>query len=179
MKALGYRGILDIGYRYDARDSSYKLLDANPRLGATFRLFVAENGMDVVRAQYLHFTEQPIPACSVSDGRKWIVEDEHLISCIRYYRDGELTLSDWLACYTGIQECAWFAADDIKPFLRMCSSFSVRPFRKIFREGKRLGQRDEISYALESIELRHRSFKRRRHHGVLVAVMGGSPSRRI
>jgi len=138
VKALGYRGILDIGYRYDARDSQYKLLDANPRLGATFRLFVAENGMDVVRAQYLHFTEQPIPACSVSDGRKWIVEDEHLISCIRYYRDGELTLSDWIACYTGIQECAWFAADDIKPFLRMCSSFSVRPFRKIFREGKRL-----------------------------------------
>jgi D-aspartate ligase len=141
VKALGYKGILDIGYRYDARDSSYKLLDANPRLGATFRLFVAENGMDVVRAQYLHFTDQPIPASGVYAGRKWIVEDEDLISCIQYYRDGALTLSDWLADYSGIQECAWFAADDIKPFLRMCSLFSVRPLRKIFREGKRLGQR--------------------------------------
>jgi D-aspartate ligase len=137
-KALGYKGILDIGYRYDARDGLYKLLDANPRLGATFRLFVAENGLDVVRAQYLHFTDQPIPASSVYAGRKWIVEDEDLISCIQYWRDGALTLSDWLADYAGIQESAWFAADDVKPFLRMCSLFSVRPFRKIFREGRQL-----------------------------------------
>ena len=40
MKEIGYRGVLDIGYRYDARDGLYKLLDVNPRLGATFRLFV-------------------------------------------------------------------------------------------------------------------------------------------
>ena len=71
-KAVGYRGILDIGYRYDARDSSYKLLDVNPRLGATFRLFVASNGMDVARAEYLHFTGQRIPVSHISAGRKWI-----------------------------------------------------------------------------------------------------------
>ncbi|HLH30474.1 MAG TPA: carboxylate--amine ligase, partial [Terriglobia bacterium] len=40
VSALGYKGILDIGFRYDARDGQYKLLDVNPRLGATFRLFV-------------------------------------------------------------------------------------------------------------------------------------------
>ena len=33
MKAIGYRGILDIGFRYDARDGGYKLLDLNPRIG--------------------------------------------------------------------------------------------------------------------------------------------------
>jgi len=43
MKAIGYKGILDIGYRYDARDGKYKLLDVNPRIGATFRLFVAKD----------------------------------------------------------------------------------------------------------------------------------------
>src|SRR5205823_874243 len=42
MKQLGYRGILDIGYRYDARDGQYKVLDINPRIGATFRLFIRE-----------------------------------------------------------------------------------------------------------------------------------------
>ena len=30
MKAIAYKGVLDIGYRYDARDGSYKLLDVNP-----------------------------------------------------------------------------------------------------------------------------------------------------
>ena len=61
MKQLGYRGILDIGYRYDARDGQYKVLDVNPRIGGTFRLFVAQNGMDVARALYLDMTGQPVP----------------------------------------------------------------------------------------------------------------------
>ena len=82
------QGILDIGYRYDARDGRYKLLDANPRLGATFRLFVGDNGMDVTRAEYLHFTGQPVPVSHICTGRKWILEDADLVSCIQYYRDG-------------------------------------------------------------------------------------------
>ena len=138
VKAVGYKGILDIGFRYDKRERVFKLLDANPRLGATFRLFVGTDGTDVARAQYLHFTGQAVPAADMCVGRKWIVEDADLVSCIRYYRDGVLTLSDWWAGYSGINECAWYAADDIVPFLRMCSTFSVRPFRKILRESTRL-----------------------------------------
>jgi D-aspartate ligase len=138
VKAVGYKGILDIGYRYDKRDRTFKLLDVNPRLGASFRLFVAKDGMDVARAQYLHVTGQPIPVSEMCVGRKWIVEDRDLVSCVKYYRHGVLTPRDWLASYAGIQECAWFASDDVKPFLRMCSMFSVKPFRKIFREGRNL-----------------------------------------
>jgi predicted ATP-grasp superfamily ATP-dependent carboligase len=134
VRAVGYTGILDIGYRYDARDGLYNLLDANPRLGATFRLFVGHNGMDVARAEYLHFTGQPVSPSHLCSGRKWILEDADLVSCIRYYRDGALKLSDWMGSYRGIQECAWYAADDIAPFLRMCRSFAVRPLRKIFRK---------------------------------------------
>jgi D-aspartate ligase len=133
VRAVGYKGILDIGYRYDARDGLYKLLDVNPRLGATFRLFVGHNGMDVTRAEYLHFTGQPVPATSICSGRKWILEDADLVSCMQYYRDGVLSLRDWLGSYRGIKECAWYAADDIVPFLRVCSSFFVRLVRKVFR----------------------------------------------
>src|SRR5262249_37808160 len=35
MASIGYRGILDIGYKYDSRMSEYKLLDVNPRVGTT------------------------------------------------------------------------------------------------------------------------------------------------
>jgi predicted ATP-grasp superfamily ATP-dependent carboligase len=138
VRAVGYKGILDIGYRYDARDGSYKLLDVNPRLGATFRLFVGDNGMDVARVEYLHFTGQPVPVSNRCTGRKWIVEDADLVSCIRYYRDGVLTLQDWLGSYRGITECAWYAADDIKPFLCRCLLFCLRPIRKMFRETRAL-----------------------------------------
>jgi D-aspartate ligase len=131
VRAVGYKGILDIGYRYDPRDGQYKLLDANPRLGATFRLFVGHNGMDVTRAQYLHFTGQPVPVSSICTGRKWILEDADLVSGVQYYRDGVLSLREWLGSYRGLTECAWYATDDIMPFLRMCWSFSM--IRPLFR----------------------------------------------
>jgi predicted ATP-grasp superfamily ATP-dependent carboligase len=133
IKALGYRGIIDIGFRYDARDGQYKLLDSNPRLGATFRLFLGKDGMDVVRAQYLHLTGQPVHASSMCEGRKWILEDADLVSCLRYYLDGALSLSEWVRGYNGIQEGAWFAKDDLGPFLRIAWTSCTTPFRKLAR----------------------------------------------
>jgi hypothetical protein len=52
-RAVGYHGIVDACFRYDARDGQWNLLDVNPRPGANFRLFVGKHGMDVVRALYL------------------------------------------------------------------------------------------------------------------------------
>lgn len=119
MRALGYRGILDIGYRYDARDAQYKVLDINPRIGATFRLFVAENGMDVARALYLDLTGQQVPLSPQHEGRKWFVELD-LKSCLDYYREGNLTLRQWLRSLRGIEEAGYFAWDDLAPFWRLC-----------------------------------------------------------
>jgi hypothetical protein len=49
-----------------------------------------------------------------------------------------LTIPKWLGSYRGVKECAWYAADDIMPFLRMCSSFAMRVFRKIFGKTRAL-----------------------------------------
>jgi predicted ATP-grasp superfamily ATP-dependent carboligase len=120
MKEIGYKGILDIGYRYDFRDGKYKVLVINPRIGATFRLFVGENGLDVARAQYLDLTGQEVPESKIVEGRKWLVEDRDLISSIRYYRDKKLTIREWIRSFRGVQEVAWFAVDDLLPFFLMC-----------------------------------------------------------
>ena len=119
MKAIGYQGILDIGYRYDERDGKYKVLDVNPRIGCTFRLFTAINGMDVARALYLHLNGQPVAIAPVAEGRKWMVEDFDLFSALRSLRDGNLTLQDWANSFRGVQETACFAIDDPLPFLLM------------------------------------------------------------
>ena len=115
MKACGYRGILDIGYRYDARDGLYKVMDINPRVGASFRLFLGTNGMDVVRALYLNMTGQHVDSAPVKEGRKWLVEDCDLISCVRYFRDGELNFKKWLTSHRGVEEVGVFAMDDPIP----------------------------------------------------------------
>jgi predicted ATP-grasp superfamily ATP-dependent carboligase len=119
MKAVGYRGILDIGYRYDRRDGRYKVLDVNPRIGCTFRLFTASNGMDVARALYLDMTGRPVPPAQAAEGRKWIVEDFDLFSALRSCRDGSLSLKEWARSLLGVQEAACFALDDPLPFLMM------------------------------------------------------------
>ena len=56
---LGYRGLLDLDIRLDARDGRYHLLDFNPRLGAQFRVFRDAAGTDVALAAYLDLTGQP------------------------------------------------------------------------------------------------------------------------
>lgn len=117
MKAIGYRGPLDVGYRYDARDDLYKINDINPRVGAMFRCFVGANGMDVVRALYQDMTGQKVEPSSTQEGRKWIVEDRDWISALRYWRDGNLTIKDYVASVRGVREFSFLAWDDMKPLI--------------------------------------------------------------
>ena len=134
MSAIGYSGILDIGYKYDARDGQYKVLDVNPRIGATFRLFVDDRDMDVARALYLHMTGQPLVPGVPCEGRKWIVEDLDTVSCMRYGYNRELKFSEWVRSYRGVQETAYFASHDPLPLLPMllhdCKDALGRLFKK-------------------------------------------------
>ena len=131
MKKIGYKGILDIGYRYDARDGLYKVLDINPRIGSTFRLFVAENGMDVARALYLDLTGQPVLPGTAREGRKWVVEDQDLISCLRYHRDGNLSFKQWIKSFQGVEEAGFYASDDIYPCVTRVMKLCGEAFKKI------------------------------------------------
>ena len=133
MKKLGYKGILDIGYRYDARDGQYKLLDVNPRIGSTARLFVAENGMDVARALYLDLTGQPVTPGTAREGRKWFVEDQDLISCLRYRRQGKLTFKEWINSFRGVEEAGFYASDDLYPCVTRAAQLCGQGFQKMCR----------------------------------------------
>jgi predicted ATP-grasp superfamily ATP-dependent carboligase len=134
MKQLGYKGILDIGYRYDHRDGEYKVLDINPRIGATFRLFAGREGIDVARALYLDMTGQSVPVSRACEGRKWMVELD-LKSCIDYYQDGNLTFREWRDSLRGIQEFGYFRRDDLQPFARFLLS-GIRRFIRERKEGQ-------------------------------------------
>lgn len=116
MEAIGYRGCVGVGYRYDARDGQYKLLDVNPRVSGVFRLFSGRNDVDVVRACYLDLTGQHAPTTSLRPGRKWLLEDD-VFPAFRAVRNGDLTVRQWARSLRGVQESAWFARDDLKPGL--------------------------------------------------------------
>jgi D-aspartate ligase len=119
MKAIGYRGPLDLGYKYDNRTGQYKAIDVNPRIGRTFRLLVDTCGMDVARALYLDLTGQPVLVGEPREGRKWVVENFDLISSPKYCRDSKLGVREWVRSYRGVEEAFWFAWDDLAPFIMM------------------------------------------------------------
>jgi predicted ATP-grasp superfamily ATP-dependent carboligase len=133
MRELGYRGIVDMGFRYDQRDGSYRLLDVNPRLGSSFRLFVGEDGIDVVRAAYLELTGQPVSCSDVPNGRTWIVEPYDVVASAQLAREGSLTLREWLRSMRGVDEAAWWASDDPNPFASMCGSLLWQGPRYVIR----------------------------------------------
>jgi D-aspartate ligase len=123
MKTVGYKGILDIGYRLDPRNGKYKVLDINPRVGQAFRLFVAEDGMDVVRALYKDLTGQLVLKRPPREGRKWVIENYDIVSSLHYYQEGSLGMSDWLRSFKGVEEGAWFSWKDPIPFFLMIARF--------------------------------------------------------
>jgi len=128
MKRIGYKGILDIGYRLDPRDGRYKVLDINPRLGGAFRLFVAENGMDVVRALYLDLTGQKMFPVVPREGRRWLIEDFDIISTFHYFQEGSLGVRQWLKSFKGVEEGAWFSWKDPLPFVAIFGGLVKRSF---------------------------------------------------
>jgi predicted ATP-grasp superfamily ATP-dependent carboligase len=142
MKVVGYRGILDADYRLDHRDGQYKLLDVNPRIGSSFRLFVAADGTDVLRALYLDLTGQDVPVAvstaastattSQRSGRRWLVEPQDLRSSLIYVKRGDLTVSAWLRSLRNIDETAWWARDDPWPFVVMMTSLLAARLRRLF-----------------------------------------------
>ena len=136
---LSYRGLVDLDLRRDARDGQYKLLDFNPRLGAQFRLFRNQDGLDVVLAAYLDLTGQAVPEGTQLSGRRFLVENYDPLAAFRYWRDGELRPGSWLASLRPVNELAWFARDDLRPFGLMCTRMAARTITRRFRRPDRPG----------------------------------------
>jgi D-aspartate ligase len=130
---LKYRGIVDMGFRYDARDGLYKLLDVNPRVGSTFRLFVSEAGVDVVRAMHLDLTGRPVPESSAKEGRKWVDEPHDLGVAVQLRREGDLDVTEWRRSLAGIDEAAWWASDDLVPYIAMVAGVTPHAGRALKR----------------------------------------------
>jgi D-aspartate ligase len=148
MRAVGFRGIVDMGYRFDRRDGSYKLLDVNPRIGATFRLFVDRSGTDVLRAMYLDLTGQPAsPRLPVVERRRWMVEHHDARSALASAREGSLDVRTWLSSLRGVRETAWFSPRDPLPALALCAAFARIRAKRLAVAGtaNRRGEQDQAT----------------------------------
>jgi D-aspartate ligase len=121
---------MDLDYRLDKRDGRYHLLDFNPRIGAQFRLFQDEGGIDVVRALHLDLTGRGICSGPQIEGRTFIVEIQDLLASVAQYRS-VIGVKEWLLSVRSATEGAWCAVDDIFPFLLLCLWMPLRAVSRI------------------------------------------------
>jgi D-aspartate ligase len=143
---LDYRGLLDLDIRLDARNGQYNLLDFNPRLGAQFRVFQDTAGTDVALAAYLDLTGQAIPAGDQVNGRTFLVENYDPLSALASWRRGEAGLRSWLSSLRTIDEAAWFARDDLRPFGLMCLRMGWRMATRPFSGNRRSAPSPRLRY---------------------------------
>jgi hypothetical protein len=85
------------------------------------------------------------------EGRTFIVEIQDLLASFAYYRSGDLRMKEWLLSLRGIAEGAWFAADDLFPFLLMCLWMPFRSASRMLRLNR--NQKEEVQPRLVSRRL--------------------------
>jgi predicted ATP-grasp superfamily ATP-dependent carboligase len=115
-RRIGYCGIFDTDWRYDRRTGTYLLLDFNPRVGAQFRMFEDDGGVDVVRAMHLDLSGRPLSPGQQVEGERFLVENLGL-GARGYYREEPQPL-EIPGAPTRLR-LAWFSLDDPMPFITM------------------------------------------------------------
>jgi predicted ATP-grasp superfamily ATP-dependent carboligase len=131
-KLLGYVGPADIDLKYDARDSRFKYLELNPRVGLCNH-FAARCGVNVVRDAYRAACGEPVPASSQREGVRFLAALEDTGGRLH---DGDAlprVLVDVVAAIGKHPVGAYFAWDDPLPgplaTVRLCWRFLARAWR--------------------------------------------------
>lgn len=110
LRAMGFTGIAEVEYKWDASCREYRLIEINPRPWDQLRLG-KYCGVDLAYLAYCDYAGLPLPqAKATQDGHKWIAEDAFFMEALRmlWRRDrrlfslfrhaaGKRTYGIWLA----------------------------------------------------------------------------------
>jgi D-aspartate ligase len=124
LKSLNYSGLVEIEFKYDARDCSYKILDINARAWTWIALGAAA-GVDFPAIQWrLAHGEKLVPVVG-RVGADWLYASRDFVAAIQEMISGKLAPIDYLRSWRGFwrqsrrgsSACAVFAWDDPLPAL--------------------------------------------------------------
>jgi predicted ATP-grasp superfamily ATP-dependent carboligase len=115
-RRIGYRGIFDTDWRYDRRTGTYLLLDFNPRVGAQFRMFEDDGGVDVVRAMHLDLSGRALGPGRQVEGERFLVENLGFPARLHYRNEPQ---PPRIPNAPTRLRLAWFSLDDLRPFFLM------------------------------------------------------------
>jgi predicted ATP-grasp superfamily ATP-dependent carboligase len=119
LKAFDYRGLVNVEFKLDSRDGTYRLIEINPRSPSGNQLAVS-SGVDFPNLVYRYLTRpdgrQP-PAVGFRRGVKWVNEDLDLQAFLALRKRRELSSWRWLRQLAGVRSWAVATPRDPVPFL--------------------------------------------------------------
>ncbi|MDA0810671.1 MAG: hypothetical protein O3B68_21985, partial [Planctomycetota bacterium] len=133
LRDIGYRGVCGTEFKFDERDSQYKMVEVNPRQTLWFALIDAA-GIPLNYYAYCDLAGLPLPdAGSLRDGTKWILFEKDLITSIGYILKGKLGLFRWLSSYRNIRVHAVMSMSDRRPMFSLLRTYAVRVWSRFIR----------------------------------------------
>jgi predicted ATP-grasp superfamily ATP-dependent carboligase len=127
LAAIRYTGIVEIEYKFDARNGRYKLLDINPRLW-TWSPLSARAGVDFPYLLWQMMLGRPVPEQIGRTGVRWVRMSTDLPAAIHEMLRGRLSLGAYLRSLRSPVEFALMAADDPLPGLLDLPLFAYKHF---------------------------------------------------
>ena len=116
VEALGWDGLVEIEFKRDARDGSYKLLDINPRVW-TWHALGPRAGVDFPYLTWRLSQGLPIDPVRARPGVRWVRLATDIPSALAAVRAGQLSLRGWAASLRRPRQAAVLAWDDPLPSL--------------------------------------------------------------
>jgi predicted ATP-grasp superfamily ATP-dependent carboligase len=124
LRVIGYRGIAEVEFMYDAKSNSYKFIEMNGRVWGWHTLAKAA-GVNLPYALYQLSTDCAVEASSPVAGVKWIRLLTDTPTVVGELLRRHMTVGDYVRSVRGRTEDAVFSWSDPLPFLM---EFALLPY---------------------------------------------------
>jgi D-aspartate ligase len=116
LRELGYHGFSEIEWKFDPRDSRYKLIEINPRFIYYIGLCV-DCGINFPYIQYMDLVkQQKVRVNSYKENVYWIHLYKDVLHTLLHHNMEDLSLGEYIRPYVGRKSFAVFDFKDPKPF---------------------------------------------------------------
>ncbi len=132
LRGMNYYGLSEIEFMFDERDSTFKLLDINPRTWAWHTLG-AKAGVNFSSLLYRDMHNEPVFVDSFERGVKWIREVTDVSVAVSEILGGRLKTGDYLQSLKGKKELAVYSNHDPLPFIAELFSAPYMWYKRRFR----------------------------------------------
>jgi predicted ATP-grasp superfamily ATP-dependent carboligase len=134
LEAIGFSGLVEVEFKHDARNDTYRLLDVNPRVWGWHSLG-ARAGIDFPYLQWRMVHEQPVPEGKGCPGVCWMRMSTDVASALVEIVHKRLSIAEYVRSLRQPHESAVFATDDPIPGLLEIPSVAYLLGRRCFAGG--------------------------------------------